>query len=83
MKQITLTYEKDGKTCGGISFNIEGNIMNIFSTLVYKDYQGQGIAKKLVLMAVEYAKENNLKITATCSYVMSYFEKNPSDIYIN
>lgn len=82
MKKETLYYKKDNLTMGEISFIIDNNIMIIDHTEVYSNYQGQGIAKKLIELAIDYAKNNNLLIKATCSYAINYFSKNKSDLYI-
>jgi predicted GNAT family acetyltransferase len=42
-------------------------------TEVNEDYNGQGIGKKLVMKAVEYARENNLKIVPLCPFAKSVF----------
>lgn len=39
--------------------------------------RGQGLAEKLVLKAVEYARDNQLKILPFCSYVSVYIGKHP------
>lgn len=44
------------------------NVIEIDHTIVDKDYGGQGIAGKLVDEVVNYARENNLKISSTCWY---------------
>lgn len=44
------------------------NVIEIDHTIVDKEYGGQGIAGKLVDEVVNYAKENNLKISSTCWY---------------
>ena len=44
------------------------NVIEIDHTIVDKEYGGQGIAGKLVDEVVNYARENNLKISSTCWY---------------
>lgn len=44
------------------------NVIEIDHTIVDKEYGGQGIAGKLVDEVVNYATENNLKISSTCWY---------------
>jgi len=41
---------------------------NIVHTEVDKNYQGQGIARRLVECILEEAKKNNKKLIADCSY---------------
>jgi len=45
-------------------------------TVVSESLRGQGIARKLALKLIEYARENNLKIIPACSYVVKFFERN-------
>ena len=44
-------------------------------TEVNPDFSGQGVGKKMVLEAAQYARENNLKIVPTCSFAKSIFDK--------
>jgi predicted GNAT family acetyltransferase len=44
-------------------------------TEVNPDFTGQSVGKKMVLEAVQYARENNLKIIPTCSFAKSLFDK--------
>ncbi|MBQ3437244.1 MAG: N-acetyltransferase [Fusobacterium sp.] len=43
-------------------------------TEVSEKLKGQGIAAKLLDEAVKYARENNFKVQAVCSYVVKKFE---------
>ena len=53
-------------------------IMSIFCW--QKEYQGQGIAEKLVENVMENAKRLNKSIEATCSYAKKVIEKNKSEV---
>lgn len=55
----------------------ENNTMIIDHTVVQPEYNGQGLAKKLVLAAYEYATTNDMKIDPRCSYARGFFEKHP------
>lgn len=44
-------------------------------TEVIPDFEGKGIGKKLVMQAVEYARENKLKILPLCPFAKSVFER--------
>jgi predicted GNAT family acetyltransferase len=46
-------------------------------TEVADQYRGQGIGKKMVEKAVEYARENHCTIFPQCSYVRTVFDRNP------
>lgn len=44
-------------------------------TEVNSDFAGQSVGKKMVLEAVQYARENNLKILPLCPFAKSVFDK--------
>ena len=48
---------------------------NITHTEVNDEYQGQGIARKLVECIIENAKKENKKLVAECSYAKKILEK--------
>ena len=48
---------------------------NITHTEVNNEYQGQGIARKLVECIIENAKKENKKLIAECSYAKKILEK--------
>ena len=48
---------------------------NIVHTEVNNEYQGQGIARKLVECVIEEAKEKTKKVIAECSYAKRILEK--------
>lgn len=59
----------DNNTEIGICEFLEKNdTWNIIHTYVSRDYQGQGLAKKLVNKVIEEAKINNKILVADCSY---------------
>jgi len=62
---------------GELTFMLRENDMIINHTGVNPNLRGQGLAEKLVLKAVDYARENQLKIKPFCSYVSVYIGKHP------
>lgn len=46
-------------------------------TEVESEFSGQGVGKKMVMTAVEFAREKNLKIIPLCPYAKSVFDKDP------
>lgn len=44
-------------------------------TEVNPDFAGQSVGKKMVMEAVQYARENNLKISPLCPFAKSVFDK--------
>lgn len=68
------------KRAGEMTYSIkdEKNVV-IEHTEVDPEYQGQGVGKKLVEEAANFARENKLKITPQCTYARKVMEK--SDKY--
>ena len=44
---------------------------------VYPEYRNQGIAARIVQAALEYAKQNSLRVIPMCSYAAAYIRRNP------
>ena len=78
--------DENGKMIAEVTFpNLDDNTIVIDHTFVDDSLRGQGIAAKLMLEVINYAKSNNKKIKATCSYALKWFEKNRDgykDLYI-
>lgn len=74
-----FVYEKDDQTLGEITWTLLGDVMVMDHTFVSSSLRGQGVAKKLLDSAADYAREKNYKMEAVCSYVVSAFEQ--SDAY--
>ncbi|MBK8849715.1 MAG: N-acetyltransferase [Saprospiraceae bacterium] len=64
--------ETDGETLGEMTYfwNIP-EVFTIDHTEVGEKLKGTGSGKKLVKAAVEYARQNDLKIRATCPFAKS------------
>jgi uncharacterized protein len=54
----------------------KNNIMNIFRTYVPPEKRNKGLAGKVVKAALDYARENNLKVIPACSYTEYFISKN-------
>lgn len=67
--------EGDNKDKGYAKYVVDNGIMNINSTYVDPDYRSNGYARELVDAAVEYAKDNNYKLSPTCSYAIKVIDK--------
>ena len=50
--------------------------LNLYHTHTDVELRGQGLAALVVRAALDYVKENNLKVVPTCSYVQSFISKN-------
>ncbi|GGE99350.1 hypothetical protein SAMN05443634_102286 [Chishuiella changwenlii] len=67
----------DDNAVGELTFMLKEEQMIINHTGVNPELRGQGLAEKLVLEAVNYARKENLKIIPFCSYVSVYIGKHP------
>lgn len=62
---------------GELTFMLKDEQMIINHTGVNLELRGKGLAEKLVLEAVNYARKEKLKIIPFCSYVSVYIGKHP------
>ena len=56
----------------------DDGLIEVYHTEVEKAYGGMGIAADLVDCLVDFARDENLKIYPTCSYVFEKFDKDES-----
>lgn len=55
---------------------LDDNVYNIYHTFVDQSLRGQGIASKLVKLAVEEIIKKGGKVQATCSYAKVWLDRN-------
>ncbi|MDD3771204.1 MAG: GNAT family N-acetyltransferase [Weeksellaceae bacterium] len=80
--RFIIFYEN--KEAGEMTYTWAGNDKFIIDhTLVSPEFGGKGLAKKLILESIDYARANSLKIIPLCPYAKSVFEKNKefSDVF--
>lgn len=64
------------KEAGRMTYSWAGkDKMIIDHTEVNPEFKGQGIGYKMVNAAVDYARENNVKIIPLCPFAKSVFDK--------
>lgn len=69
----------DGQTVAGYcSFEAADGVWHVMHTVVHQAYQGRGLAKKLVVLLLENAEDQGVKVQPVCSYVQAFFEKDAS-----
>jgi len=59
-----------------VEYKMEEKEINLYHTFTHPALRGKGLAAHVVRAALEFAKENNLKIIPTCSYVQAFIAKN-------
>jgi predicted GNAT family acetyltransferase len=68
----------DGFLAGKISYSCSSETkLNLDHTEVDKQFSGKGVGNRLVMEAVHFARENQLKIVPLCPFARSVFEKTP------
>lgn len=71
---------ENGRQAGVMTYTRVGDTKFIIDhTEVNPEYKGQGIGRDLVLAAVDYAREHDLKIIPLCPFAKLIFDKT-SDI---
>ena len=70
--------EEDGEWIAELSYikSPDGKTITIDHTQVDEKLAGQGIGEQLVQAAVQYARENGLKIKPLCPYARKVLERN-------
>lgn len=73
-----FVIEKDNKRLAEMTYSKAGDKLIIIDhTDVSDELRGQGAGKQLVMKAVEYARNNNIKILPLCPFARSVFDKTP------
>lgn len=60
-----------------VTYIIKENKLDINHTIVPSQIEGRGIASQLVKAAYDYALEQGLHPTATCSYAVIWLQRHP------
>ena len=70
---------RDGERLGELTYVRSGeNVLTLDHTYVSGALRGQGMARRLVQGAVEWARETNAKIIPSCSYARRTIEREPA-----
>lgn len=60
-----------------VEYSLNEKEMNLYHTYTPPQLRGKGLAEKVVRAAIEYAKENSLKVIPSCSYVAVFMQRHP------
>ncbi|QBQ40582.1 GNAT family N-acetyltransferase [Sphingobacterium psychroaquaticum] len=67
---------EDGKEAGRMTYSWAGDSKIIIDhTEVNAEFNGRGVGKQMVMAAVDFARENNIKILPLCPFAKSVFDK--------
>ena len=69
-----VIYTEDNEAY--VEYRMNDNKLNLYHTFTHPQLRGKGLAAQVVRAALEFAKENNLQVIPTCSYVHSFILKN-------
>ncbi|WP_019520855.1 GNAT family N-acetyltransferase [Faucicola boevrei] len=56
---------------------VDDNTLDYNHTIVPDELGGRGVGKALATFALDYARDNNVKIVPSCSFVAHFINKNP------
>jgi uncharacterized protein len=68
--------ERNGQTAF-LEYRLAGKVLQLIHTEVPPQLRGEGLASDLAKSALDWARENQVKIDVICSYVAAYIEKHP------
>ena len=60
-----------------VEYEQRGTEMIMTHTFVPPQQRGQGIAEKIVRVALEHARTERLRVVPTCSYVAAFIRRHP------
>lgn len=60
-----------------VAYSLVEGVMELYTTYTPPQLRGRGLAERVVRAALEYAKENNLRVIPSCSYVRIFIERHP------
>jgi predicted GNAT family acetyltransferase len=72
-------FMEEGNRIGEMVMDIKDSIITVYHTEVKAEAEGKGVAKKLLLRMVNYARENSLKVKPLCPYVHLQFRRHPKE----
>ena len=68
--------ERDGEVAF-LEYSMTGNVLELIHTEVPSKLRGLGLASLLAENALQFARENNLKVDVICPSVQEYLAKHP------
>jgi uncharacterized protein len=68
--------ERDGQTAT-LQYTIAGQVLALIHTEIPQALRGTGVASTLVKSALDWARENHMKVDVVCPFVAGYLETHP------
>ena len=69
--------DEEGEWIAELTYFTNDGVMTIDHTEIDEKLRGEGIGQDMVKAAVDYARENNLKINAVCPYAKKVIDRTP------
>ncbi len=60
-----------------IAFEMDANILSVLHTEVPEAAEGKGVGSELAKFALDYARENQLKVAVHCRFVQVFLQRHP------
>ena len=73
--EFAYRLEEEGQTKAEITWTELADVMVIEHTFVDESMRNQGLAKKLLDQAADYARQHNYKMEPVCSYAAVAFDR--------
>jgi len=74
--QQRFEAEVEGQLCVA-DYHLSDGVMVMSHTHVPTQVEGRGIAAEIVRTALDYAREQRLRVDPQCSYVRAYMQRHP------
>lgn len=74
VKESRFEISLEGKTAL-VDYRMRDNMILVTHTEVPAEFEGRGIAAVLTKYLLDYARLNNLKVMALCSYTKAYLQR--------
>ena len=69
----------EGQLCVA-EYRLADGVMHMTHTLVPPSLEGRGIAAQLVRAALDFARNQGLRVNPVCSYVRAYMQRHPDTL---
>jgi uncharacterized protein len=69
-------FERDGHTAF-LDYKLGNGVLELIHTEVPHELRGGGVGSEIVRGALDYARENHLKVDVVCPFVATYLRRHP------
>jgi len=68
--------ERDGQVAS-LEYTVAGHVLALLHSEIPEALRGRGIASTLAKTALDWARENRMKVDVVCPFVAAYLETHP------